>query len=974
MTQFELHKKIELFIKAGINSAQVNGARALLLNDDAKRFFFSSADKEWVGWLWQNNFLDEIKKPSIENKKIFYRLPELDYLTRMATEAPSVVTQILLDPDTATTKDRFNPEVIDRFLWIATTLPAENIKQITTKIRDEKWLYTMRSFEKNGYEFKKIVDKLVEANANDAILELAQSLLLVKDAKGSPEQILIDKPFYLESITASGIFTALANIDVKYQERALKITTETLSAIVKLTERDRSGVFEYSDMFALFDVDLFTLEIEENPTHAYKEDVRNLVAVIKVLVEKTIAKACDQPEREEARQFFTYINAIPLCRSTWRLKLFAMSQCPDEFISELRSAFFKLFSVENYFEIEGGTEYKKTLTIAFPYLPESDKRLFVKQCTDLFSKKIKYNPDKPWFKRVGWEILSSICNDLTQSEKKACEKVFGSKCDATYVPEPDVKKSRSGFVQHRSPADLGDFTVSEIIQKLQNEWSAEKIEEQYKDDDFLNPRGVEGLGDALKVDVKKRTEEYLSNINHLIDAKKINLHYSYSILRGIEEVLREERILGAEQLDNLIIGLRAITNTDKTEVKNPKNTWLADWIWVYNAMGDILMDLLRNRNSRLEIQSKYRTDVKNLISFLFKAKESHAEQKESLDASDLHTAAINSVRGRAFEALVLLVESDGRLLADDVKEIYLSFLSDNSLAMRFIIGRYLASFYFRDKEFITSQLQNIFPKNIPDKERLFVASWEGYLSNVLYDELFTALYEYYSYAITINTEDYSQTKSTQSYDEALAVHLALAFIYLKLDIDDPLFIKFWSTKNVERHSEFISFIGRECLTRDVVNDEWLEKNKINKEKLILFWDWALDNDVEQEALAGFGFWINPNKEVLNELKVIQNLVKTLQKSNGNLDWNYGLLKRLPTYSEVDPEGAFEIIHYYLLDSENNLTTNGRMSITEDHEIKVALSKIYKAGDEILKQNISGMIDILILKGSSKFWYLKGILN
>src|SRR3989338_7859633 len=155
MTQLELHKKIEEFFKAGVFSADVNVAQRLLVNDDAKRFFFSQADESWLKWLWDNGFLNELKKKAEDTTICRYSLSELEYLKRMSAKDPAKVVEIILDKETATREDNFNPEVADRFLSIIATLPPEKIKMLTIKIRDEKWVYLMRAFFKTGYEFEK---------------------------------------------------------------------------------------------------------------------------------------------------------------------------------------------------------------------------------------------------------------------------------------------------------------------------------------------------------------------------------------------------------------------------------------------------------------------------------------------------------------------------------------------------------------------------------------------------------------------------------------------------------------------------------------------------------------------------------------------------------------------------------------------------------------------------------------------------
>jgi len=339
----KIHEKIDSFIKENNNDASY--LRLLFsLTYDAKRYFFSQANDAYIDWLWQNNFLDEIKNKSEDLTCISYNLPELDYLTRMAEKNPTKVTDIMLNKSTATREDNLNPEVVNRFLRIITALPAEQIKLITSKIRDERWVYAMRAFRKSGYEFDRIVKKLVEAKESDAILELAQAILIVKSKAELSENktgFSMDDPFYVSDLDASGIFEALANISDSYKEKALQITTGILAEIVKLAEPDEAGVFDYTDLFTLYDVDMFTLEIEDKRSYSYQKDIINLTATIKKLIESTFGKKCTNID--EARRMFGYIDSIPSCHSVWRLRLFALAQCPETFKNELRDAFFKLF-------------------------------------------------------------------------------------------------------------------------------------------------------------------------------------------------------------------------------------------------------------------------------------------------------------------------------------------------------------------------------------------------------------------------------------------------------------------------------------------------------------------------------------------------------------------------------------------------------------------------------------------------------
>lgn len=973
----KIHEKIDAFLKS--NNKDASYLRLLFsLSYDAKRYFFSQVDESRIEWIWTEAFLGEIKKKAENATSYSYRLPELEYLTRMAEKNPAKVAEIIASVPVS--EASFNPEVVDRFMWIIGSLPAEQIKTLTAKIRDEKWVYLMRSFRKSGYEFERIIKKLVvEKKESTALLELAQAILAIKSKAEISEKdtFSMDDPFYVSDLDASGIFEALADIDEAMTEQALQVTTGVMAEIIKLGKPDEDKIFDYEDQFALYDVDFFTLEVGNKRSASYREDVKNLAASIKKLIEKTIGKKCG--DTKEAKRLFEYVDKLPSCRSMWRLRLFALSQCPDIFKDELKTVFFKVFEVgERYFEIEGGAEYHQLLIRCFGILDENTKREYVKKVFEYFGADLEDKDKEKWRKRDGLKILSFIKDNLTTDEKDQVKEKFDhSLGEINFTPEPSIGQMRGGSVNHKSPVDIGSFSVEQIVANLKSEWTQEKLAEQFKNDDFLNPRGIEGLGDAIKEDVKKRTDDYLNKITSFFDRDVTHPAYVYSLLRGIEEMLRNKQTLTLEQVGQLFKLFDLIKDSGRNTAFRRKDdkSWLADWIEVHKVVTDILLFVLEDKEKRTEINKQYRDQIKDLISYLFTIKGSPSKDHEKPEYGEPYHVAINSVRGRAYEAFVVFTENDGKTLADDTKVLYKQALLDDSLAVRFVIGRYLATFYFRDKEFITGLLPEIFPKDDPTKKDLYLASWEGYLSNTLYDKLFVDLNAYYGHAITLDPKIYTERKYSKGLDESLAIHIALAFAHLGMEMNDSLFKQFWNTPNVKRHQEFISFIGRSCLTRDQVGDEWLKENKVSKEKLFKFWDWALENVKEPEALAGFGFWINPNKEVLRDEEVIEQVAKTLVKSNGDIDWDYGLMRRLPIFAEKNGEKTLEIIHHFLLDSTGNLNQNRRAPLFSlDNEIKQSLGVIYKASDAVMKRKVVDLINSLIEKGSSMFWGLKSILE
>lgn len=975
MSQLDLHKKIEQFFKAGTQSASIEAARELLLNDDAKRFFFSLADKTWFEWFVEKDFFIELNNNKEDSA---YRASELEYLARIAEAKPVEVASVIYSIKISEADS--NPSILGGFLWIIQSLPAEQIKTLTAKIRDEKWFYLTRNFRKTGYEFEKIITKLVDKKESNAILELAEAMLLVKSKTEITEKhdsFSMEDPFYITDIDTSGIFEAMAGIEVSYIQRALEVTIKVMAQIITMGTQDEEKVFDYEDSYALYDVDFFTLEITNGNSYSYRDDIKNLAATLKKLIERVLEPTNTEPA--QAKQLFAkYIHILPDSRSMWRLKLFALAQSPQTFSKELKAAFFRIFDVgERYFEISGGAEYHQALIRGFEILdPAKEQREYVAKVFEYFGAELNDEDKEIWRKRDGGRILAVIKSHLTEEEKKLIPEKLGIPLEKLeYIPEPSIGQIRSGTVHHIAPEPIDNLTIDQIITKLKTDWTKEKLSEQYENDDFLKPRGVEGLGDALKEDIKKRTDEYLETINSFFDRSCIHSHYLWSLLRGIDEIIRGGQSFNAKQTAQ-ILGLFEAIRVEgiKTPYKRKDDkSWLADWIEVLKQVGDILIYILEDKDKakRVETHKTYREQAKDLISYLLTIQESPSRKDEKQELEEPYHVAINSVRGRAFEIFYVFVGNDGEKLADDVKEIYKEVLNDDSLAVRFVIGRYLTLFYFRDKEFITELLPEIFPKDNPNKKDAYLASWEGYLSNTLYDKMFTALQAYYQHAITLDQKNYTKRKYSKGLDESLSIHIALAFVHLGLKMDDPLFVQFWSVPSIIRHKEFISFIGQTALRRDYTSNE----DKLDKEKLLSFWDWALDSkEVESEALSGFDFWINPEQQTLDDSLVVKKVARTVEKTDGDIDWEYGLLHRLPIFASKDEESTLAIISNYLLDSKGELNKNRHRPLLYDNEMKEALTLIYKKGSPEIKEKVKDLISRLIEKGSSIFWGLKDVLN
>ena len=1012
MSQIELHKKIDFLLSK--NPADVKKEEISTLvsaNFDARQYFFAKADEKWLSWLWDNGFLDVIKKKAEDPNSCKYGTPELNYLVKVSEKAPKKVTDIILAVPVSS--NTFNPEVIDRFLQICGKLPADQLARIVPKILEDEWVSLMGLFNRWGFEHEKMFKTLTEAKDYKTILVLAEAILAIRPKEEMKQHLsgyIGDSPFYLKDLSHTKVFEYLANVDNEYLEETFKLTTLIMSRIVLLgDETKEKNIFSINDIYYLFDVDFFSLQLGQQDRLSYKEDIHDLAATIVILANRLIGDKCDQAEFV-MEIYKKYIKTLPDSRAMWRLKLFVLSLCPKVFKAELKQVFFKLFNDYPYYDIISGAEYEKTLHVGFSVLSETDKRDYVKRVFEYFSQEVRDIKEKEWNKRHGWEILSSICDQLTKEEQEKCEQLFGKRCDSSYEPEPSIGKSKGGWIKPKAPLtleELNKFSITEIVTKLKNEWSPEKLSSQNTGDDFLNPLNAEGMDELMRADIAQRINGYITNATIFFERDVLDQHYTYSFFRGLQEAVRNNKAnlsdINWDELITVCLNIKKSAEEKPFEQDSKKrrevfDSWLSDWTGVHSAITDVLQELLDEKSGSTIIDfSKYRDQLFEIISYLLTNPDPRPEEEKLESASmttkapgdeqsyisDPFTMAINSVRGRVFQSFILFVYQDSKKfkkeekikISADVKSLYESILkNEKTRTLMFMFGHYLASFYFRDIDWIQKLFPQIFPTE-PEKKNLFSASWEGYLSNNLYQEIFSDLniQELYKKALTVETsEEDTKQKYFKDPDEGIAEHLALAFMYYEeFNFEHPLFKAFWES-DLKRRRAFISFIGRLFISGDNARaNELLEKEPRSKQRIKELWDWVIENYTDPELFTEFGFWINLEKNIFNIPWLAKRVKKTLEKANGFLEWDYGLTKSIITIAQQAPQDTLAITRLYFWDGGIK-GSQRRRPYYIDNEWLEAFKILYNNPET--KDGTYILIDDLIREGGNTFWGLKEVLK
>ncbi len=1027
------------------------------VNPDARQYFYAKADERWLDWLWQNGFLDVIKEKAEDPNRYGNTPPELTYLVRMAEKAPAKVVGIMLQVPISS--ETFNPVVIDRFLAICSTLRADQLAHVVEKIRNERWIPLMSAFRLWGSEYKKMLKTLADVKNYRSLLVLAEAMLAVRtqEKMGKAPRRHRDMPFYFEDLSSTKVFEHLSHVDVEYREQAFALATKVMADAIASewrknsdlgqlrqlaeqeighNEEESEKVFKVDDSLLLYRVDFFDLESDQEDRLLSKDNVRGLAAVIGRLAEKLIGDQCNEPEAIRAiyekfiGDFDNPDATLPDSHAMWRLRLFVLSLCPKAFKDELKKTFFRLFEVEQYYEIIRGTEYQKALQKGFVALSEQDKRHYVKRVVEYFMR--QETEEENWHIRNGSRILSMVASQLTKEEKTTAENA-GFNLDPNYQPEPSIGRPRVGTIVPRRPflpEEFRELSIAQIAEKLRNEWTPQELTKQNTTDDFLNPLNADGVGELLSNDIPNRLQEYVLNANDFFERGVLDEHYTYSFLWGIQKTINTDRAHASnvnwDGVIDLCMAIKVSGEKAPFEEKRRERGWFdtfcAGWGAVHFAMTEILQALLTEKNGLLPLDfSVYRDRIFSIVSYLLRHPDPSPEDEkidaakskiksraqrdfeegfygtESVPANDtgdtgyqvsdpLHMA-VNSVRGQAFKTFTFFVDQDGKKfknedaakIAIDVKTLYESALEKEATrAIMFMFGHDLPIFYFRDRDWIRGLLQQIFSPE-PARKPLYTAAWEGYLATNLYEGMFfdPEIQKLYERGLALTDTDYPpQQEHFKKPDKGIAEHLALAFMhYKKFGFDHPLFDAFWKRNNPERHENFVNFLGHTFVSGNNPSaHELLEKEPASKKRLKQFWDWLLENYKNPKPFIQFDFWITLENGIFEPAWLAERVRKTLDKIEGALDSDFKLTQSIVRLAKANPKDTLEIARLYLL--KGGIRKGGQRELllsTADWGQWVKAFKIFHDNPGT-KSKTSILINKLIQEGGPPFWNLEKILD
>jgi len=410
----------------------------------------------------------------------------------------------------------------------------------------------------------------------------------------------------------------------------------------------------------------------------------------------------------------------------------------------------------------------------------------------------------------------------------------------------------------------------ELLQKSNEELA--KYLDDFKETGKWKEPNREDLSRAFRECVSSHPERFSTELSPFLEVDRM---YQHALIWGLYDAWRAEKDFPwdnvMEFISNLITTEGFWEETKGTECYNYRD----------QTVGQIA-DLLKEgtRDDKHAFDPKLLPAAEEILLTLAKKTEFHIEPKAEEDNGFMYLA-LNSLRGRLLSAMVScslryarLYGKDGKRWVESIKRFFQDYLSGKTqppIEYFITLGRFLPSFYYLDKEWVTDKINEIFPKN---DDRAWEAAFTGYLysTNAVYQDLYALLRENGHYEKGLQT-----TFSDDHCIQRIVGHICVGYLedWEKLEDAASLITQLINCNNIKKFSEIINFFW---MIRDELTDKIRVKIKPLWKALIVI---LLQNqeDIEyKKAISDLSKWLSLidtiDEEILEWLKQSAKYIET----------------------------------------------------------------------------------------------------
>lgn len=839
---------------------QVDQAIALIARKEHYRYFFHNLENpEWLEPLWERGFFHNPPEPQIidEERGLISAppWPEAHYLARMAMHKPEVVKEIILQmPDTR------NVHVIYDLADAMLNMPPDIAVKLVDKAKE--WASPSSLDPLLTDKLGALIVHLAQGDQPEAALSLAGTLLdilpdptisdtepgsaLEEFLEPSPDPKAKMEPWHYEQLLKKHIpeLVKVAKLD------ALKLLCDLLDKALRFSQRRREGKTEdYSYIWCP--------AVEEHSPIPRGDLKAALVGGIRdaaeLLIREELVSLPEIIEHLESRSW-------PIFH---RIALHLLRQFPEKAPDRVTSY---LMDRSKLGDLNLMHEYALLLRERFRTLTPNQQETILDW--------IDQGPDLSWLRpdvateeleqrKKSWQLrrLTWIKDDLTEEWKRRYKTLMEELGEPEH-PEFPVHIG-TGWIGPTSPKTLEELqgmSITEIVEFLKT-WQPPG--------ELTFAPSPEGLGRELAKVVSQTPERFAAEARKF---EGLDPTYVRALISGLREAAKERKAFNWEPVLELC---QWVVEQPREIAGRIVKHHEADphWGWTRTEIAR----LLAGGFGKELINFSPRSMVWEILSPLTDDPDPTPEEDEARSGLNPLELAINTTRGEAIDAVIqyaLWVRRHLESLPDEerklargfaempevreVLEKHLDSAYDPSLAIRSLYGRWFPWLVLLDPEWAKQKAPQIFPLEEP-QQALWEAAWKAYIVyNRPHGNVFEILHDQYAFAIERLDPLEEKQRSPKDPEEQLAQHLMALYWQGRIELDDPLFSRFWEQAPQLLRKDALGFIGRSLYgTKDEIPPEILERLK-------RLWESRLklakeDPESYRKEITTFGWWFASGK-------------------------------------------------------------------------------------------------------------------
>jgi hypothetical protein len=445
--------------------------------------------------------------------------------------------------------------------------------------------------------------------------------------------------------------------------------------------------------------------------------------------------------------------------------------------------------------------------------------------------------------------------------------------------------------------------------------------------------------------VFEQPERFAGDLNPFLEIPQI---YQSDILSGINKGCRENKIFDWEKVFVFIEQIITVDYFWKVQYQKRKHNYRE---WVISEILELIKEGTKDDKNvnNLEFLPKIEKILLKLASKI---------EPKKYSAENIVNKAINSTLGKLLSAMVFYSFRYAKKNKSENTErwpkkikIYFNKIlnrKDNPpIELGAVVGKYLPSIYYLDKEWITINFNNIFNKEI---QQLWEVAFSSYLfySATIYKE-FYILFKQDNHLLKGIVTNFEEEFSEKHFVQ----HICLAYLegWEKLEDSNSAICKLIENKKIAHLEEIISFIGSKK------NNLSIEKIKPLWRKMISILENEINDPKYQKVIAKLINWLDLVDEMDNDIfNWITLSVKYIYlKSN-----IYSFLESLLVHSEKTPQK----IGMILIEMADKVVLYPR----DEEDIKKIVQKIYE------KDQKDSANKVAYTYGENRYYFLQDLHN